>query len=232
MRTAIKANHGKHMLQQLEPPRQKLSWSTGGLGTKETRHIMIPFGRIPRFVGRQDEIHKLKELILTPEGPKELAITGLGGDGKTQIALELAYRKRDSEAECSIFWVPCTSYEAVEQACMAVAQMVGIQDVKPAEVKDCLRAYFSQKEGKWLLIFDNADDMDMWTKDSSISSVIEDFLPYNDQGHVVFTTRNRELAENLISSYIIHVRELDAKTGMKFLKRSQFIKICAMIPMQ
>jgi nicotinate-nucleotide pyrophosphorylase len=66
---------------------------------------------------------------------------------------------QDRDTECSIFWIPCTSYEAVEQACMAIAQMVGLQNMKPTEVKEHIKSYFSQNDEKWLLIFDNADDL-------------------------------------------------------------------------
>jgi GTPase SAR1 family protein len=96
---------------------------------------MIPFARNPHFVGCQEEIQKLEDLITMPDGPRKLAITGLGGVGKTQIALELAYRIWDREPECSIFWIPCTSYEAVEQGFMTIIQLVGLYNVEPAEVK-------------------------------------------------------------------------------------------------
>jgi putative protein kinase ArgK-like GTPase of G3E family len=82
---------------------------------------VIPFAN-PQFVGRQEEIQKIENLVSMPNGPRKVAITGLGGVGKTQIALELAYRMREREPECSIFWIPCTSYEAVGQACMNMAQ--------------------------------------------------------------------------------------------------------------
>ena len=181
---------------------------------------MIPFGRNPRFVGRQNEIHELENLISMPDGAKKLAITGLGGVGKTQVALELAYRVRDTDPDRSIFWIPCTSYEAVEQACMAIAQVVGIQDVKPGEVKERFKTYFSQINAKWLLIFDSADEMEMWTKGSKTTMPLRDFLPFNNQGHIVVTTRNRELAVDLVSSDVIHVHELDEKTGVEFLAKS------------
>jgi hypothetical protein len=181
---------------------------------------MIPFRRNPRFVGRKDEIHRLEKSISTAAGPRKLAITGLGGVGKTQIALELAYRMQERDPECSIFWIPCTSYQAVEQACMAIAQMIGIPDVKPAEVKERIKAIFSQKDWKWILIFDNADDMDMWIEDSTTGPPLKDFLPDNNQGHVVFTTRNRKLAVKLASSDVMHLHELDEKTGTEFLEKS------------
>ncbi|KAL4974652.1 purine and uridine phosphorylase [Aspergillus desertorum] len=191
---------------------------------RKKRYLMIPFGRNPCFVGRQDEIHRLEEMILMPDGAKKFAITGLGGVGKTQVALELAYRMRDTDADCSIFWIPCTSHEAVEQAYMAIAQMVGIQGVKPAEVKERIKTYFSHEEGKWLLIFDNADDMEMWTKGSNNALPLKNFLPFGNQGHIIFTSRNRELAVDLVSSYVVHIGELDERTGVEFLEKSLLCK--------
>ncbi|GAB1194772.1 hypothetical protein APSETT444_004022 [Aspergillus pseudonomiae] len=192
-------------------------WPRKKKDTRKTVHFMVPFARNQRLVGRQDEIDRLEELISTPDGPKKIAITGLGGVGKTQVALELAYRMQGREDECSIFWIPCTSYGAVEQACMAIAQTIGIQAVNPAEVKEHLKAHFSQRNGKWLLIFDNADDMDMWMKGSKTSSALKDFLPCNNNGHTIFTTRNRKVAVRISSSHEIHVPELNEETGVDFL---------------
>ncbi|KAL4974912.1 hypothetical protein BDW66DRAFT_79394 [Aspergillus desertorum] len=192
-------------------------------GAIRTTHLMIPFSRNPRFVGRQ-EIHSLEGLISIPGGPRIFAITGLGGIGKTQIALELAYRMRDSDPECSIFWIPCTSYEAVDHSFMTIAQMVGLQNINPAEVRERVKAYLAQKDENWLLVFDNADDMDMWTKGTSTGPPLKDFIPYSSQGHIIFTTRSRKLALKLASSNVIHVRELDEKTGVELLEKSLISK--------
>ncbi|KAI9373906.1 hypothetical protein BJX61DRAFT_355122 [Aspergillus egyptiacus] len=189
-------------------------------GSIKTRHLMIPFGRNLSFVGRQMEIELLEDLISVPDGPRKLAITGLGGVGKTQVALEIAYRMGDRLPECSIFWIPCTSFETVEQAFMTITQMVGYQEVKPAEVKERIKDYFNQIDERWLLIFDNADDTDMWTKHTSTGSVLRDFLPDSAQGHIMFTTRNRQLAVEMASSNVIHVRELDKQSGLEFLQKS------------
>jgi nucleoside phosphorylase len=70
---------------------------------------MVPFPRNPRFVGRQNEIDTLEQSIIRSRGPTKSAIYGLGGIGKTQIALELAYRTREKVPGSSIFWIPCTS---------------------------------------------------------------------------------------------------------------------------
>ncbi|KAE8422566.1 hypothetical protein BDV36DRAFT_291395 [Aspergillus pseudocaelatus] len=134
------------------------------------------------------------------DGSKKLGITGLGGIVKTQVALKLAYRMRDEDAECSLFRIPCTSLEVVEQACTAIAQMVGIQNVKLEGTKHCIKAHFSEMDGKWLLIYDNADDIDMWNKSNGTILPLKDFLPYNDQGRIIFTIRNRRLAIQLAHS--------------------------------
>jgi tRNA A37 N6-isopentenylltransferase MiaA len=65
--------------------------------SKQMWHWMVSLARNPRFSGRQDEITNLEELITMQDGPRRIAITGLGGVGKTQVALELAYRIWDRD---------------------------------------------------------------------------------------------------------------------------------------
>ena len=200
-----------------------VSLMTQGLTKNNCRmgHYMVPLGRNPRFVGRQNEITRLEELIMMKDGPRKVAITGLGGVGKTQVALELAYRIRDRDTECSIFWLACTSYEVMEQTYLNIAQAVGLHDVKPAEVKEQVKRYLSSEHaGKWLLIFDNADDMDMWLSDDHAGPALEDFLPQSEQGRILFTTRNRKLAVELTSSNIIPIPDVDEDTALKILERS------------
>ncbi|KAL4970221.1 uncharacterized protein BDV14DRAFT_186687 [Aspergillus stella-maris] len=169
------------------------------------RHVMIPFARNPHFMGRQEEIQEIKDMMTVPDGPGKLAIIRLGGVGKTQIALELVYRMRDREPGCSIFWVPCTSYEAVEQAYMSIAQLVGLHGVEPAEVKERLKTYFSQTNEKWVLIFNNADDMEMWINSSPTAPPLKNIIPQSANGHALFTSRNQQLALKLT---LLNIRDL------------------------
>ncbi|KAE8413588.1 purine and uridine phosphorylase [Aspergillus pseudocaelatus] len=185
------------------------------------RHWMVPFRKNPQFVGRHDEILKLEQWITHQSGPSKVGVCGLGGVGKTQVALELAYRIRERDSECSIFWVPCFSYESVEQAYTSIAQTLGIEDMKPAEAKDRVKAYFSHEDaGEWLLIFDNADDINMWMQGSDTHPALKDFLPQSEHGHIIFTTRNRKLAVKLASSYVISIPDQDRDTAMKILEKS------------
>ncbi|KAE8376634.1 hypothetical protein BDV26DRAFT_305487 [Aspergillus bertholletiae] len=130
-------------------------------------------------------------------GPSKVAVCRLRGVGKTQMALELAY--------------PYTS----------IAQTLGIEDMKPAEAKDQVKVYLSYEGAeKWLLIFDNANDINMWMQGSNTNPALKDFLPQNEQGHIIFTTRNRKLAVKLASSYVISISDQDQDTAMKILEKS------------
>ncbi|GKZ23954.1 hypothetical protein AbraCBS73388_010562 [Aspergillus brasiliensis] len=192
----------------------------GILETSMTRQFIVPFGRNRHFVGHHDELSKLEQLCSTAKRPARLAITGLGGIGKTQIALELAYRMHDNDPECSIFWVPCTSHAAIQKACMTIAQTIGIQDADPADVQQQVIFYLSQTNNKWLLILDSADDMEMWMNDSGTASPLKNLLPSNPHGRIIFTTRNRKLAVKLASRDVIHARELDQEAGVEILQKS------------
>ncbi|PKY04544.1 violaceus kinesin [Aspergillus campestris IBT 28561] len=179
---------------------------------------MVPFLKNLNFVGREEEITRMEGWIMQQDGPGKVALCGLGGVGKTQIALDLAYRMRDRDPECSIFWITCTSYESVEQGYMGIASKLGMTGISPAEVKEKVKTYLSQdSSGKWLLLFDNADNLEMWSKDNKNESVLTDFLPQSEQGHILFTTRSQKVAVKLVSSYVITVTEPNTEMSVQIL---------------
>lgn len=206
------------------------------------RHWMVPLARNPRFVGRAEEITELERLINMRDGPRRVAITSLGGVGKTQVALEIAYRIRDRDEGCSVFWIPCTSQEMIDQTYLDLAQELGLQDmehtdvneldiehpdqkevdIKRPDVKERVKGYLeSELAGKWLLIFDNADDMDLWVPASCDSAYgLEAFLPQSEHGRILFTSRNRKLAVDLTASNIIPIPDVDKNAALQILERS------------
>ncbi|KAH8811167.1 putative kinesin light chain [Xylogone sp. PMI_703] len=191
------------------------------LRTSRTACWMVPFERNPRFLGRQDEITKLEEMILSEVQTRKVAIAGLGGVGKTQIALELAYRVRDKRPECSIFWIVSTSIEVIEQAFLKMSELLGLQDVSPTAAKARVKQHLSSETAcPWFLIIDNADDMDMWMTSDSSSPALKQFLPYSKHGFILFTTRNRQLATKLVGPNVINVPEMDDEKATELLKAS------------
>src|SRR4029077_14193463 len=87
-----------------------------------------------------------------------------------------------------------------------------------AEAKTLVKSYLSHGDvGQWLLIYDNADDMDMWMTESNVSPALKSFLPQSHQGYIIFTTRNRQLAVKLASPAVIRITEMNEETAMNML---------------
>src|ERR1700753_3971922 len=131
---------------------------------EQSRNFYIPFRRNRQFVGRSAELDKLKQNLLVDKNCQAMAISGLGGIGKTQVALEFAYYVKEHCPELSIFWVQALSMETFEQGCMRIAEALGIRlrQENKEDVRKIVRQRLCEKNaGKWLLIVDNADDRDL-----------------------------------------------------------------------
>ena len=184
--------------------------------------LMVPFDRNPRFMGRVEIVQKLKTKILTRGHRKsrKAAISGLGGVGKTQVALELAYIIHSQDPGYSIFWIPSTSIEAVEQAFQSIGQVLGLPEGNPDDLKSRVKAHLSSKRaGSWLLIVDNADDQNIWL-DSNTSHPLKSFLPHSDEGFVLFTSRSQRLVTQLVGPDVIRLSELDDQSAVDLFKKS------------
>ena len=155
-----------------------------------------------------------------------VAVTGLGGVGKTQIVLELAYRTRDHRPDCSVFWVPATSVENIQQAYLELGrqlQIPGLEEKKEDVIKLVQDTLSQESAGQWLLILDNADDVDMWLNDVDIgtrSTRLIDHLPRSNKGSIVFTTRSRKAAVKFAAANIIQIPEIDEDVAAQILRNS------------
>jgi tetratricopeptide (TPR) repeat protein len=157
------------------------------------------------------------------EQTTKVAITGLGGVGKTQLVLELVYRVRDKYRNCSVIWIPATNTESLHQAYLDVARQLKIpgSDEDKADVKKLVQGYLSKESaGRWLLVFDNADDVNMWTTQSGLGSGrLIDYLPRSEQGCIVFTTRDRKTAVKLVHRNVMEVPEMDEDVAIQLLQK-------------
>lgn len=84
----------------------------------------MPFRRNPDFVGRRVEIQQLMEKIPPRASYDSCQLTilrGLGGAGKTQIAIKAAYRIRYAYPDCNVFWIPALDATSFENAYSQIA---------------------------------------------------------------------------------------------------------------
>jgi tetratricopeptide (TPR) repeat protein len=136
--------------------------------------------RNPNFTGRQDLLAQLRTALISGQ-PAALiqAIHGLGGVGKTQLAVEYAYRHA-AEYDL-VWWVRAEEPAALAADYAALAQPLDLpQKDEPDQrlVVQAVRRELGQRTG-WLLIFDNAQD----PKD------LRPYLPPGEAGHVLITSR-------------------------------------------
>ncbi|MFG1943024.1 tetratricopeptide repeat protein [Nonomuraea sp. NPDC048826] len=133
----------------------------GGIGSVEA-----PVGRLPALVrGREDLMRRLRQALEVPGGPVQV-LGGMGGLGKTTIALKLAEEFREEQRV--VWWVEATSRGQVETLLLQVAQ--DDLGVPPENVQDALAGRRNAadvfwgavrrtgKAGGFALILDNADD--------------------------------------------------------------------------
>jgi len=185
----------------------------------------VPLTRNQRFVGRRRQLSELEtKLFSDGHHHSRVAITGLGGVGKTQIVLELAYRTRDDRPDCSVFWVPAASVENIQQAYSEIGRQLQIQVEKKEDVIKLVQDALSQESsGPWLLILDSADDIEMWLNTIDIgtkSTRLIDCLPRSHKGSIVFTTRTRKAAVKFSPADIIQVPDKDEDVATQILQHS------------
>ena len=124
-----------------------------------------------------------------------VALVGLGGVGKTQVARKLALWTKKNKIDCSVFWVPALSEATFEEAYLKIAQELKIIGDDDQDVKKLVRQYLSSEAaGRWLLIVDNADDVELVCGSPGTPQGLNSYLPDSENGRIVFTTRFRDVA--------------------------------------
>jgi len=169
----------------------------------------VPYHRNPMFTGREEILVELHHMLVpgrTTAVTQSQAISGLGGIGKTQTALEYAYRYRHSYS--SVFWLQADSREIISLAYVQLAQELGLSERNETDQIHIIGAVKRWLKSKthWLLILDNVQDL----------SMIKEFLPPGHQGYVLLTTRIQ------VTEPFAYARELGIMTeqeGTLFLLR-------------
>lgn len=145
------------------------------------------------FFGRQEEL-KLMRKHLT--AARRSVICGIGGAGKSRLAY--AYYTAYASEFSSAFWVDGKDVTSMRTDFVAISRHLKLPEAPPlksansempcsqiAAVEAVVRWFKNKDNDDWLLIIDN---LEINAKD------LLDFLPRGKQGHVIFTTQNRQAA--------------------------------------
>jgi tetratricopeptide (TPR) repeat protein len=149
------------------------------------------------------------------------AVIGLGGVGKTQVALKFTYWAKENKPSFSIFWVPAFSDASFEQAYTEMARKLPIRKDNNENPMESVRRYLSSQEaGPWLLIVDNADDKEMLLGSSVTPGGVLEYLPQSERGLTLFTSRSREVAVTVARKDVVELNKMNQQEAESFLEKS------------
>ena len=179
----------------------------------------MPFAKNEHFVGRKDEVKSLMEALSDPKKSR-IALFGMGGAGKTQVALRVAYLIKDQEKDSSVFWLPAFSMAGFEQACTNLVKQLKLPSDPGDDPKEQVREHLnSDHTRRWLIILDNADDEDILNR-SENSRGIYAYLPRRQGGQILVTTRWRKIAVDFARRNAFPMMEMGQADAMSLLRAS------------
>ncbi|OSS43186.1 hypothetical protein B5807_12172, partial [Epicoccum nigrum] len=193
----------------------------------------VPFRRDNDFVAR-DGLDKIQQICDRPAG--RAALVGLGGVGKSQIAIEYTYRARGASPTPWTFWVHAGTHARFEQGYRRIAEATKIHgwDDPKADVLRLVRSWLcNESNGRWVMVVDNADDADVFftpplgaqaasaAGPSQAAELLSDFLPQSPSGSIVVTSRSRDVAFRLTGSYdtVFEVRPMEERDALALLQK-------------
>jgi tetratricopeptide (TPR) repeat protein len=169
----------------------------------------IPHSRNLFFTGRSHLLADLRR-VLTTTG--KVALSGMGGVGKTQTAVEYGYRHRGEYG--AVLWVMADSEDSLKADYAALAHKLDLPEKEETDREVVVAAVkrWLEVHAGWLLILDNADDLEL----------VSDLLRHEWDGHILLTTRAH--ATGGVSR--VEITEMTPDEGTLFLlRRAKLIPI-------
>lgn len=164
--------------------------STIVLGVAAKRTVPAVLGGLPlrnhNFVGREGFLEEIRQALQSDTRATLLprSLYGLGGVGKSQIAIEYAYAHQDQYD--LIWWIPSDDERSIRRSLVSLAKRLRLR--LSDDVDDTILTLFDSLRigdpyDRWLLIYDNAGE----------PAAVRAYLPA-ENGHVIVTSRSRSWA--------------------------------------
>ncbi|KIJ39529.1 hypothetical protein M422DRAFT_110290, partial [Sphaerobolus stellatus SS14] len=177
----------------------------------------VPSRRAFHFVDRKGVQDTLDNMFSQPYGSLKTTIVsliGLGGAGKTQVALEYCRRRKDIDNYQGIFWLDATSSKTIENDMRNIARQLEPECVLENDkaAVDMVKSILSNWTDLWLLVFDNLDN-------PSEIAAIPGFFPESGFGSILITSRYHGVQE--LGQHCL-LQEMDEGDGLSLLLGQQY----------
>ncbi|KAI1425307.1 hypothetical protein F5Y12DRAFT_747918 [Xylaria sp. FL1777] len=201
--------------------------------------------QLDHFIGRQSELDIIDRHLLPipadnpfhPQTPglsaghgeeqlRSFAICGLGGIGKTELAVQYAHSRRERFE--AIFWLSADDAKILASNFAQIAQKLDLEDDSSdlAASRDLVMGWLSRPLRKssepdepqnivnWLIIFDNVDNLD----------VLSDYWPKFGHGSVLVTSRDPFAMHNLYMENGMDLNTLSISETETLMQRLTHVK--------
>src|SRR6266571_5258693 len=167
----------------------------------EIKHLPL---RNLLFTGRERQLEQLGQLL---KENNRVALIGLPGIGKTQLALEYAHSCFQKVYRV-VLWVNAADETTLAQTYGELAEPLKLPEWDERELKRRIQAVkeWLEDHTNWLLIMDNADDL----------GLARLFFPTTDNGHILLTTRSQIIGSIAMK---IEIEAMEPEEGLAFLLR-------------
>ena len=218
------------------------SRSPSPLGLREVRRDGGPRSTRPnfgtsKFVGRDAIIESIQEL-LKQENTNQIrvALHGLGGVGKTQIALKVSEWYRQAYPHDSVFWVRAANFDVFKESIEHIAtecDLLGAKRNQAVILNSVQQHLIDKRNGRWLIVVDSADTYDSVENPSrSLSKPnnssanlrrvpITTMIPRCPHGRVLFTTNSKIVASQMVApeGQILEIPPMSSEEARELLQR-------------
>lgn len=176
-------------------------------GSDLQERFILPYRRNDLFTGRQTLLVQMRQMLFSV-APKRynhrVALHGLGGVGKTQLALEYAYSQKDNYER--VYWISAVSEDTLFAGFQELATKSGWihknAKLAPKELVSLVQRKL-QKLKSWLMVFDNLDNFE----------IADSYFPDVDTDkHLLMTTRNPHHHQIPAEGVEVTVLEIDEAT--------------------
>ena len=186
--------------------------------TADSKIFQVP-SRNPCFCGRESELETIAgQLKNTGNGCFHSVICGLGGVGKTSLAVEFL-SQHEGEYPGGIFWISGENNNVFQRSLSELARQIGTFENDFSNSFSRTLDWLTRREASWSLVVDNLDELEMST---DMRKLLTGHWKHAARGHIIITTR-REVAEvgeetGIEEQCCIELKCLTEKESIQFLR--------------